>query len=342
MADPGRPPPLHANRPSPAPGEGLTLQINLCAGDAGYAPLTVPALVRAHPEAGHRLAIVDCCRQQHTRIFDPETRAPLASFQERLGRVRTLAEKFRREGLFDEVAYLEPGDPRFRDFAGKYARPWMTETHDYGGCANMAYWASLELPRTRYLLHYDADLLLHQDPGCSWVGEALALLPTQPQAIFALPRISPPGWAATPAEDGPSCHEGRPPTPVAGGWLNDWFSTRCFLLDRERLEPRLPLVRGPKILEYRLRRLLDRGYPPGPEHLLFRELGGRGWRTLNLSDPHAWLLHPTRKDAEYYRLLPGIMAAVAVGRVPAGQRGHADLRLEDWAEFLVTDSLPSP
>ena len=324
----------------PSAAEDLTLQINLCAGDAGYAALTVPALVRAHPGAGHRLAVVDCCRQQRTRIYDPETRAPLAAFQERLGRVRALAESFKREGLLDEVTHLEPGDPRFAGFARKYARPWMTETHDYGGCAHQAYWAALELPRTRFVLHYDADMLLWQAPGFSWVEEARGLLPSQPRAIFALPRISPPGFAATPADDGPSLHEGRPPARVPGGWLNDWFSTRCFLLDRERLEPLLPLVRGRKIFEYRLRRLLDRGYPPGPEHLLFKELGGNGWRTLNLDSERAWLLHPTRKDAEYHRLLPGSITAVAAGRVPAAQRGYADLRLEAWAEFLAAGPTP--
>jgi hypothetical protein len=320
---------------------GLTLQVNLCAGDAGYAALTVPALVRSHPEATHRLAVVDCCRQQRTRIFDPETRAPLAAFRDRLDRVRGLAEEFLKSGLFDELAYLEPEDPRFPAFARKYARAWMTETHDYGGCANMAYWASLELPRTRFVLHYDADMLLHQDPGFSWTAAAGALLPGQPRAIFAIPRISPPGFAATPGEDAPSLHEGRPPERVADGWLNDWFSTRCFLLDRERLEPQLPLVRGQAVLSYRLRRAIDRGYPPGPETLLFHSLGRRGWRTLNLASPHAWLLHPTRKDAEYYRLLPGIVAAVAAGHFPPAQKGCADLRLEDWAEFLAGSVAPS-
>jgi len=319
----------------------LTLQVNLSAGDAAYAALTVPALVRGHARAAHRLAVVDCCRPQRTRIFDPETRVPEAGFRQRVAHIRELAEGFRREGLFDEVAYLEPGDARFRSFARKYARAWMTETHDYGGCAYMGYWGALELPRTRFVLHYDADMLLHQDPGFSWPDAALALWPSQPRAIFATPRISPPGFAASPAEDGPSCHEGRPIEPVTGGWLSDWFSTRCFLLDRARLAPLLPLVRGSRIATYRLRRLIDRGYPPGPEHLLFHSLGGRGWRTLTLASEHAWLLHPTRKDAEFHRLLSGMVAAVGAGRFPAAQKGYADLRLEAWAEFLDAGPAPS-
>jgi hypothetical protein len=313
---------------------GISLQVNLSAGDAGYAALTVPEILRAHPDITDRLLVVDCCRQQRTRIFEPDTRVPAAAFQERLARVRALAEAFHQQGLFQAVAYLEPNDPRFPGFAAKYARPWMTETHDYGGCAYMGYWGALDLPKTRFVLHYDADMLVHQDRGFSWVDDALALLPTQPRALFALPRISPPGWAATPEQDGPSCHEGRPPTAVPGGWLNDWFSTRCFLMDRARLDPQLPLVRGWSILNYKLRQVFDRGYPPGPEHLLFHALGGAGWRTLNLSSGHAWLLHPTRKDAEYYRLLPGMIAAVKAGLCPPAQKGYADLRLDAWAEYL--------
>jgi hypothetical protein len=312
----------------------VTLQINLSAGDAAYAALTVPALVNAHRGAAHRLAVVDCCRPQRTRIFDPALRLPENEFNGRLSRIRGLAEDFRRGGLFDEVVALEPGDPRLPQLARRYDRPWMTETHDYGGCANMAYWAALDLPRTRWVLHYDADMLLHQDPGFSWVEEALAHWTANPRAIFAVPRISPPGFAAS---DGPSLHEGRPAERAPGGWRNDWFSTRCFLADRSRLEPLLPLVRGWRTAEYWVRRLADRGYPPGPEHVLHRSLGARGWQCLNLSSPRAWLLHPARKGPEYLALLPAMLASVAEGRVPEDQKGFADLRLEAWPAFTAAN-----
>jgi hypothetical protein len=318
----------------------VTLQINFSAGDAAYAALTVPALVNAHEGVARRLAIVDCCRPQRTRIFDPDSRVPEPAFRKRLGIIRKLVEEFRRGGLFDEVVYLEPKDPRFRNLASSYVRPWMTETHDYGGCAFMAYWAALDLPRTRFVLHYDADMLLHQDDGFSWVDAALALWPADMRAIFATPRISPPGFAASPAQDGPSSHEGRPARRVEGGWHNDWFSTRCFLADRSRLAPLLPLVRGRRTAVYWLRRLADRGYPPGPELLLFQSLGSRGWRCLHLGSPRAWLLHPTRKDAEYLRLLPRMIEAVAAGRVPQAQKGIADLRLEAWSSFGAGDPIP--
>jgi hypothetical protein len=312
----------------------VTLQINLCAADLAYARQTVPELVAAHNPAIRRLAIVDCCRPQRTRIFDPDSRQSAGEFERRVVELRRLAESFKEGGLFHEITYLEPGDARFRSFAGRYARPWMLETHDYGGCAFMPYWAAMELPRTRFVIHYDSDILLHQDPGFSWPDDALALWARQTRAVAAVPRTSPPGFAASPTEDAPTLHEGRPKVPTEGGWFNDWFSTRCFFLDRARLGALLPLVGPFGSVILRLRRLINRGYPPAPELLLFRSLGKRGWRCLNLSSNRAWLLHPTRKDNEYIRLLPGIIESVKTGRVPESQRGYADLKLDAWSAFL--------
>lgn len=310
----------------------LTLQINLSPGDIAYAALTVPRLVAAHPRVAERLAVVDCCRPQPTRIYHPHTRAPEAGFGERVQKIRTLAAELRRQGLFDRVEYLTPDDPRFRTLAAKYVQPWMTATHDYGGCAFMAYWAAFDLPRTRYVIHYDADMLLHQVAGADWTQTALPLLAANPHAIAAAPRTSPP-WTDDPARDAATRHEGRPAVKVPGGWLNDWFSTRCLLVDRERLAAELPLVRGSFALSQWLRKWLNRGYPPGPELVLHRTLGPRGRRCLHLDDPRAWLLHPTRKDDLFLSLLPTMLAATQSGDVPSEQRGYADLRLEAWQEF---------
>lgn len=310
----------------------VTLQINLCAGDARYAELTVPALVRAHPGAAARLAVVDCCRPQRTRIFDTERRLPEPAFGANLRRVREIAAQFRAAGLFDEVVWLEPGSPLFANLAARYVRPWMTETHDYGGCAHMPYWAGLELPRTRHVLHYDADMLLHQAPGFDWAGEALRHWDGLPQAVAATPRISPPGFAGA---DAPSLYEGRPAERVAAGWLNDWFSTRCILVDRVRLAPHLPLMRSWAGAAAWLRKLADRGYPVGPELLLHRVLGPKGLRRLNLADERAWLLHPNRKAAEFVALLPRILNSVAAGQVPPAQKGNPDIALDAWQEMLA-------
>lgn len=316
----------------------VTLQVNLSPGDLAYAASTVPRLVAAHPGVAERLAIVDCCRPQRTRILDPDKRMPAAAFAERSTAIRRLAEEFRAGGLFDKVVCLEPGDARFARLARRYVRPWMTESHDFGGCAFMAYWAALDLPGSRFVLHYDADILLHQREGFDWALEAIRRLVSLPQAVAAAPRTSPPGFAKDEASDAPSAHEGRPRERVAGGWLNDWFSTRCLLVDRERLAPRLPLLRRRHAPEMLLRRWLSRGYPPVPEQVLFHQLGTAGCRCLQLGSAEAWFLHPGRKDAEFLRLLPRMLDSVARGAVPPDQKGQADIRLESWPAFLGVPS----
>ncbi len=314
----------------------VTLQINLSAGDASYAEQTVPCLVRAHPGVARRLAVVDCCRPQRTRIFDPERRVPESGFHERLTRIRDLAAGFQKQGLFDDVVWLETGSPLFQRFATRFVRPWMIETHDYGGCAFMGYWAALDVPATRFVLHYDADMCLYQEADFDWAAEALRHWSMLPQVVAATPRISPPGFARTPTEDAPSLHEGRPAERVPAGWLNDWFSTRCLLMDRERLAPNLPLVAGWRTLAFWFRRMIDRGYPVGPEILLHQVLGPRGLRRLNLADERAWLLHPNSKPANFLAMLPEILAAVHSGRIPSVQRGHSDFDLAAWKKFLAT------
>ncbi len=306
--------------------EDRTLQINLSAGDAPYAAVTVPRLLRAHPECAERLLVVDACRQPRTRIFDPVVRLPLAAWQRRLTQVRELAEQLRAAGLADRVEILVPEDPRFAAWAARYQRPWMRRSHDYGGCAVMPYWAALELARSRYVVHYDADIWLHQTPGFDWAAAAIGALAGQPDAIAAAPRTSPPGFAL----DAPTLHEGRSSTRVDAGWLNDWFSTRCLLIDRARLDPHLPLIGRAWGAILAVRCLLDRGYPPAPEIILHRTLGVRGQRCLHLADPRAWLLHPIRKDAAYLQLLPKLADAVDRGEVPAAQRGWADIRVDEW------------
>ncbi len=315
--------------------DNLTLQINLCAGDLAYARLTVPRLVQAHPEIRRRIAVVDLCRPQRTRIFDPDTRLPEPAFSTRAAGIRSLAERFASEGLFDRIVFLEPDSPRFETLADRYTARGMTETHDYGGCANMAYWAGIDAPKTRFVVHYDADICLHQANGFDWALEAMRVWDCYTSVVFATPRTSPPGFASTPETDAPSRHEGRPFQRVPDGWLNDWFSTRCFLVDRERLAPHLPLMRGPLGWEYRLRRSLDRGYPPGPETLLFRALGGRGLKRLNLSDERAWILHPNSKPPPFLALLPQLLEAVSAGRIPDRQRGHTEIDVVAWQEFLA-------
>lgn len=312
-----------------------TLQINLSPGDIAYAALTVPALSAAHLNTvDHRLAVIDCCRPQATKIVDREARFPEGLFGERVEQISGVAEKLRREGHLDEVAYLRPSDPLLATLAQKYTGSWVCETHDYGGCGLMSYFAALELPRTRYVLHYDADVLLHQRTGFDWGGHGRRLMAGDRRIVAVTPRTSPPFATEMNLPDGPSRYEELSHQPTEGGWLNTWYSTRCFLVDRERLAPYLPLVQGRMLLETLAVRCLNRGYPRSPEIMLHRQVGLRGGLRLTLSTTAAWILHPLTKPPRYLELLPRIASAIARGDVPLVQRGNPEVDLAGWERYF--------
>lgn len=313
----------------------ITLQVNMSAGDVAYADVTVPALVRAHGAgASHRLAVVDCCRPQRTKLVDPDRRFPESGFRQRVERIRAIAESLKAAGYLDEIVYLEAGDPLLAELSRIYLRGLITETHDYAGCALMAYLAGFELPRTRFVLHYDADMLLHQTAGYDWSLEAAETMIGSSGAVAATPRTSPPFTHLTDAPDGPSLHEGLPYSPVSGGWRNAWFSTRCMLLDGERFAAFLPLMRGRTLLEVLAVKYLRRGYPRSPEVMLSRRLGSSGCWRLNLDTPDAWLLHPTTKPPEYLEILPRIQHHVLAGEYPVEQAGRTEIDVPAWERFV--------
>ncbi len=225
----------------------ITMQVNLCAGDLAYAEQTVPALIATHrPDVREVLVIADACRPQSTPVLHSPSRFPAAPFGERVSQLRDLCARWRSAGLVDRVVFTEPDSERVRELNRKYCGRATAWTHDHLGHAFAAYFAGWEHARTRYVLHFDADILLYQAPGYSWLRAAVASLEANSKLLAASPRIAPPlsrgdarmvdlsrpgvGWMPTWVL-----------TPDAQGWRSPWFSTRCHLMDRVRLAEQLPL-----------------------------------------------------------------------------------------------------
>ncbi len=310
----------------------ITLQINLSPGDVAYAAQTVPALLRAHPQVAERVLVIDVCKPQRTRIIDPGHRFPEPAYSERVQRILAIGEQLQADGLADRVEVLRPGHALFPQLSSTYLRPWIRETHDYGGCALMSYLAAFELCRTRHLLHYDADMLLYQSPGYDWAPPAIAAMARYPQVTAASPRQAPP---VVGLPDCPTTDERLAVETCKDGWLNTWFSTRCYLFDMDRLRPLLPLVQGRVWWEVLATRLRGRGYPRSPEIMLFRRMTAARRRRLTLRDPHAWLLHPVDKGSFFADHLPAILQTVEAGRFAPGQAGKADFDNQLWREAFL-------
>ena len=325
----------------------LTLQINLSAGDLGYAKMTVPVLVNAHRlHAAEKLAIVDCCRPQKTQVVDPDRRFPEPEFTRRVAQICNMAEELKVAGYFDRIVYLYPNDALRDQVSRKYLRGIIRETHDAGGVTLFGYLAAWEIPTTRYVLHYDADMLLYQECGFDWAVEAKRLMQKDKRVVSASPRLCPPlktEQAIQKVKVYSRKNKGRNCIPSEGGWLNDWFSNRCFLIDRDRLRDCLPLLKGRFLWETILRKFLNRGYPPSSEMMLFHRLCDVGGWRLVLNTEQAWLLHPLGPDKlrRYLELLPEILHAISEKHFPEEQRGFENINLNAWENFLNNGSVQS-
>lgn len=313
----------------------LTLQINVAAIDAPYAKYNVPHLANAHRAAVREIILtIDRCKPQKTKQTNPAERCPEPWFSQTLDGLEALGEQLLAQKVVDRVHVLRSEDRWLADVTRKYSGRWVPETHDYGGRPITGYWAGIEAAKTRYVIHYDGDMFLHQEPGFDWAAHALPFMDAQEHAISATPRITPPFAGRIPYGDYGSIREVMPMFPVEGGWRQYFFSTRAFVIDREKLERYLPLARGRILLEQMVVKTLNRGFPRSAEKMLWFTAGREGGYRLMLSTEKAWLLHPIWKPEDYAEWVPRIMECVVNNRVPQEQLGNPEIQLKVWQAFL--------
>jgi hypothetical protein len=309
----------------------ITLQINISPGDIKYADLTIPAIVSKHPDIAKILLIADCCRPQKTKLVNPDIRFPKFEFEKKVEILIEICERLLKKGIVTDVYYFYPEDPYRQKLAKKYLRGLYDCTHGAGGTANMGYWLGLDIPKTRYVLHYDADILIYQRPGFSWVNETINYMKDLDNVLMGVPRLCPPVKTNASLT---SLHEERPTVEFENYWLNDWFSTRNFLIDKEKLEKYLPLVQGKVILELLARKYLNRAFPLDPEIIFFRTLSPKGVKRVMLKSESAWLLHPVDKSENFINILPHLIKQINEGKTPDEQRGYENMNLNCWVNFL--------
>lgn len=311
--------------------EDVTLQINLSPGDINYAHLTVPALVKKHLEIKKKLLIVDCCRPQKTKLVNPDIKFPIDVFEGKVEKIISIAEQLKYDNVISDIYYLKPNDSLYRTLSKKYLNGIYDCTHSGGGTANMSYWAAIDLPDTRYVVHYDGDVLLYQKEGYSWVKEAMKYFDINQDVITVLPRYAPPDTKLKNMI--PSHQEGMDNENFEEFWLNDFFSTRNFLIDKERFFKCIPLMKGKILFETLLRKYTRRTFPRDPEIVLFKRLQELQKKRLILKSNSAWILHPNDKPKEYLELLPQILRSIDLGECPDGQRGYPNIDLSEWKSF---------
>jgi hypothetical protein len=313
----------------------VTLQFNLNQGDVSFLFQSIPPLVQAHRRnIDEVVAIVDCCRPQSGPVTVGEGDSLESEYRQRTEETCAIARNLKQQGYLDKIIYLHKDDPILSVIYRKYLNNLIRQTHDSTGTALAAYLLALETCGSRYLIHYDADILLYQAPDYDWTVEAKNFMSAEPMAIDVSPRISPPFAEYKHLADAPSVKWGKPEGPGEGYWYSNWFSSRCFLLDRQKLFSYLPLVKGNRI-ELLARKFLRRNYPWNFEMLLSRRMKLVGGRRLVLKSRQAWILHPKDRDHRYLNVLPRMQKAITEGRLPLEQRGQEGIDICAWEGFLA-------
>ncbi|TKC08176.1 hypothetical protein FA048_13540 [Pedobacter polaris] len=311
--------------------QNITLQINLSPGDINYAHLTVPALVNQHSSIKRRLLVVDCCKPQQTKLVNPSKKYPEPTYSENVLKIKEIANSLLAKGIVSDIYFIEKGDPLVAITSKKYLRNIVKETHEYGGIGITSYLAGLELCKTRYVLHFDGDMLLYQKPDFVWYEKAIQLLEQNTDCISICPGAAPLNGLKI---SKPSYDHWSKFKVVTNGFKDEFFSARQFLIDKERLEKMLPILKGPALVETLLVKYLNRGYPRAVENMFFKRFKYAGKYRFMMSADDCWSLHPLNKPIVYINLLPEIILSVNNGVVPEKQLGHENIQLSAWVEFL--------
>ena len=213
----------------------------------------------------------------------------------------------------------------------KYLGRPFKETHCFRGYPIFGSFKQFTDTSSKYLLHLDCDMIFYENPNFSWIQEGITIMEENKDILCVLPKGGPP-------KNDNTLHQGTTnylTDNERGLFLFKNFTSRHYLIHKERFMSLLPLK--PEWLSWReplKSRLFGNGKMLCWETIVEMALEqSQMWRADLMTDK-AWSLHPGDRSAEFYQLLPKIIDSVNLNEFPENQRGHFDLRLNDWKHFL--------
>lgn len=299
---------------NPAP---CTLSINACATDTPFILHTVPHLVRScrYPFV-EKMLILDTARMKG--------QYRQGSWQPSLKDLEQAAEKLVHQGDIDKVVYVDYCPEIREPIVSKHLGRAIWETHDFRGAPIYAYLFAYEAAQTDYFLHFDADMLLYQAEGYSWIESAINCLKQNPDILTVTPLPGPP---APELKQRGIAYDIDP----RGFFSFKEFTARRYLFDRHRLDNILPLPlsyvswKRKLVSQFTRRSTMERW-----EGMMTHQLHASHYIRADLAAPQAWTLHPPHHNADFIQALPKIIERIESGNYPPEQAGDYDLQLELW------------
>ena len=210
-------------------------------------------------------------------------------------------------------------------------------THNYKGYPILGSIFAIDKVPGDYIVHFDSDMLLHQEPDFNWIELGMDLLNRRDEVMFVRP------FTGFPIPNEHVFHQTQAYDYDSEGFYKfTFFSSRAFLLKRSKFEQLLPM----SVLWMRFKRKWLSNLPPRVLTQVHNWTGrgqldswevivSRKLKTVNcvratLAHPQAWTLHPTQRSPEFIENLPNIIERIERGEAPQEQAGYYDLKLEYW------------
>lgn len=245
-----------------------------------------------------------------------------------LRELRSCCEQLIGSGVIDQAIEIDYSESyRKRVYKKHFASP-VRHTHNHRGYPILGSIFAIEESQADYVVHFDSDMLLHQDRNFSWIERGITLLHQYPEVISVLPLSGAPtvdGTLKQQQEVG-EAYERDP----GGFYRFKTFTSRVFLINRTRFNSLLPLrLKLPWISIIKNYMTTTNTLPPW-EDIIGGRLEETSFIRVDLDSPLAWTLHPEDHGPEFVKALPRIIERVEEGWFPSGQAGYYDLQLELW------------
>ncbi|MCZ8028246.1 MAG: hypothetical protein GPI90_02050 [Microcystis aeruginosa K13-05] len=250
--------------------------------------------------------------------------------------LRACGEKLVKDGIIDRLVDFNY-DPSYRQriYQKHFGSP-LRSTHNYKGYPIFGSIFKIESCRSDYMVHYDSDMMLYQEPDYSWICEGIELMETHPEMMFVRPLSGPP------RPDG-TIYSQHPCTKNPDGFYQfKFFGSRAYLLNcrrYDRLLPITPLWRSykntfldhlPDGLKAWGNILTGKGKLDSWEIMVSRSLEQSNYYRATLTNAKGWTLHPNERSAAFRQAWPTIIEKIEAGIYPPTQAGYYDLIPELW------------
>lgn len=291
---------------------------------------TIPHLVRS------------CDFPFYKRILFVDT-APLTGDKVNRPGVGTMAQlranctELIRQGVMDEVIDMDYSPDCQRQLYRKhFGTERIKPTHNFKGYPILGSIYSIEKISGDFVLHFDSDMLLHQQPHYDWIQAGMELLKRREDVMFVRPLSGPP------TADDHFFQKKEFSLDADGFYRFKFFSSRAFLLHKEKFEQFLPipalwtkyknqwLSTLPTKLLTEINNIFNRGKLDSWEVMVSRKLNGTHYVRATMTDPRAWTLHPISRSPQFIENLPALIQRIEAGEFPLQQRGYYDLQLDAW------------